>query len=126
MDNLIILFFVVSLILLGASTTLQLRSSRTYAGKVPLSDDFLAHQARPRGRTFNVMMFVAALLCAAGLILNNADKKAELREVLGSLTTLSLLLSILLPYYCQRIRALEAIVRKARPDLYAKIRTAQR
>jgi hypothetical protein len=126
MDNIIIFFFGVGLILLVASTAFQVISLRAYTGKVALPDDFLANQARPRGRTFNLMMSVAALLWATGLILNNTDKKSELREVLGSLTILAMLLSILLPYYCQRIRALEAIVRTARPDLYAKIRTTQR
>ena len=126
MDNTVILLFLATLILLGISTTLHLISLRSLNGKVALPEEFLARQARPRGKIFTLMMAVAALLSATGLILNFADKKSALKEALGCLTTVALLVSILLPYYVQRVRALEAIVRSARPDLYSKIRAPQR
>lgn len=84
--------------------------------------DFLALQARPQKKAVKIPLCVG-FLCVIGAFVADiaADPKAA-RPFLSALTTAIVLSCLLVQHYLQRIRALEAIVRLSRPDLYSKVR----
>src|SRR5580658_5334091 len=82
----------------------------------PFSIDFLAQQARPRGKVFNYLQLFAALcVVAAFFAFYMADPKG-MRPLLGAFAIAIMLLSQLVQQVCQRLRALEAIIRLSLPD----------
>ena len=88
----------------------------------PLPLDFLAQQARPARKAKAILLLIVTLALAAALFMEYYDAVKSIKPIILPLGASASLGCVFVARYFNRIRALEAIIRISRPDLYSMIK----
>jgi hypothetical protein len=91
----------------------------------PLALEFLARQARPMKRSRLILSVISGVCLVPGFVFLAMDGSRTM-TVGMNLSTLAvgvMLSCQFIQHHFQRLRAMEEIVRRSRPDLYSEIRS---